>query len=91
MSDTTLPADRESLKSESAFVAFLNENLPGRERPLMPEDELTDALESLELAIVWVLMQDLGAELPPGIEATMTTVRDLYEHAQLRCRAEGLI
>lgn len=77
--------------SEAAFVALLNTNLPGRMSALSASSEIALELESLELLVVWTLMDELGAELPAGIEVTMISVRDLYEHAVLRWGAEGLL
>jgi hypothetical protein len=77
--------------SEDAFVAALNRELAHRTEPLRASDTIRDVLDSLEIVVVWAWLDDLGAELPPGIERTVVTVSDLYEHAGFRWEAEGRV
>jgi hypothetical protein len=87
---TALPA------SEADFVAAFNRVLAHRDlahsnRPLRATDEVRMVFDSLEILLVWAWLDELGAELPPGIEATIVTVHDLYEHALFRWEAEGVL
>lgn len=74
---------------EEQFVAGLNEALGPRDEPVRATDHVRVALDSLEILLVWAWLDDLGAELPPGIERTIVTIRDLYDHALFRWEAEG--
>jgi hypothetical protein len=76
--------------SEPAFIAALNVVLAHREVPLRADDEVRAVLDSLDILLVWAWLDELDAELPPGIEATIVSVRDLYEHAAFRWEAEGV-
>jgi len=76
--------------SEAEFVAALNLVLAHRDRSLRADDEVRVVLDSLEILLVWAWLDELGAELPPGIEATIVNVHDLYEHAVFRWEAEGV-
>jgi hypothetical protein len=76
--------------SEAEFVTALNVELAHRSEPVRADDRVRAVLDSLEILVVWAWLDDLGAELPPGIERTIVTVHDLYEHALFRWEAEGL-
>jgi hypothetical protein len=76
--------------SEAAFVAGLNLVAARGDRAIRAADEVRVVLDSLEILLVWAWLDELGAELPPGIEATIVTVHDLYEHAVFRWEAEGV-
>jgi hypothetical protein len=69
----------------------MNRALAHRDHPVAMTDEVRVVLDSLEILIVWAWLDDLGAELPPGIENTIVTVHDLYEHALFRWEAEGVL
>jgi hypothetical protein len=58
-------------------------------RQLAPDDVLTAECQSLEIFVIWIWMDEIGATLPAGIEEAVKTPLDLWEHAKRRWEAGG--